>query len=830
MIRNLLALFSALAPITTAEPARVTASGIVLRDDVLNLSSPGIVQIGTSYRIPYSLLMANDTIPPKSLSATDPIIVDTMTGSGGNWGNNPTIEIVGFGPSNLCSPTGGCDYSVRDAQGVPIPGATARVTFTGAPLFPTASPDEATFANGTGPYAIDVLANDTGDPVFASFTPTDIQVLSSNGIAYATTLPSGSVGIVFEPSFNGCGDGIVQYRAQGCFDSSPTAATFHIGPPTVDCNSNCVVDALELDDDGDGTPNDCELGAVIARNDTITPDTPGVTFQNGYFRIPYDELLRNDTYTAGALNTTDPVIVDTSTGNGGLWDDGNDAGGGLGGDPVGDYALFFPSFPCDQSGQDCEYTLRDASGQPVSGVAFIDFVSMPTLTVANVDDMPFANDGGPYRIDVLANDTGFDPSFGAAIGFFGVTSGNGTAVLFFDSSLGRDVIEFRPDSEGCVDGVVRYRARGCTDSDPTTATFRIGPPLDDCNQNCLLDSTEPDDDGDGLPNDCDIKLGPCDVKRQVPGSLLLFPIFDNRDGNVTLATITNTNTSFLPGPGNQPEGTVDIEIVYIGRYGKGGQELACEESNTTHRLSPRDTLTLYTRVEDPDHELGFFYVFAKDLQSGAAIAWNHLIGELLFFSLDGDVEESLTALSFRSPLGKRVPTDVDGDGIRDLDGVEYDGAPEQVLIPRFLGQDPPGTPGGHADRLVLVALSGGPLFETVLDFTAYNDNEVPNPHDYIFRCWAAPLLADVSGAYWNEFLADNAGNDASEFLGAPAREYGWLRINGNRAFSDQDVIQDPAFYAVLFERIGAHVVVTPPFESCSQHNGDLYPYGLFAED
>jgi hypothetical protein len=433
-------------------------------------------------------------------------------------------------------------------------------------------------------------------------------------------------------------------------------------------------------------------------------------------------------------------------------------------------------------------------------------------TTAFADSGDFQNGSGPYRINVLANDTGFDPFGGVSIAFAEVTSLNGTVSTYFDALLARDVLEFQPDFPGCGEGVVRYIARGCTDSNFATATFRIVPPAVDCNANCLVDSTEPDSDADGVPDDCELATGPCDVRRNVPGSLLLFPLFDNRATNITLATITNTNPSFLRAPNGLLAGTVDVEIVYIGRYGPGGVDLPCLETNTTRRLTPNDTFTFWTRADNPNVELGFFYVFAKDPTTGSAISWNHLVGETLILSGLEDMEESFAALPFRSPFLDAQPTDVDADGIRDLDGVEYDGAPDQILIPRFFGQDPPGTQGGHADRLVLVALSGGFEFETVVDLSIYKYNEVSFSAEHLSRCWDAPLLTEVSGGFLNQFLLDNENDAPDEGIGPANRQYGWIRLDGDRAFSTQDVVDGPAFYAILFERIGTRVVVSPPFE------------------
>jgi hypothetical protein len=322
------------------------------------------------------------------------------------------------------------------------------------------------------------------------------------------------------------------------------------------------------------------------------------------------------------------------------------------------------------------------------------------------------------------------------------------------------------------------------------------------------------------------------VARDIPGSLLLYPRFDNRQNHLTLVTVTNTNCDFSQGPGTLLNGTVDVEFVYIGRYGPGGQDLPCLETNRTRRLTPCDTITLTTRFDNPNVERGFLYVFAKDPQTGQAIVWNHLIGQAMFFSggslEDDSVRDALNARSFLGIGPERTPTDHDGDTHRDLDGVEYSEAPDQILIPRFLGQEEGMGGPLFRSRLVLLGLSGGIQFDTTVFILGYNDNEQVFSSQYQFRCWDDPRLADIDGLFLESFL-DDQDDAPNEILGASDKESGWIRIDGQIAESTQDVILDPAIYAVLFEQWGSYVVADLPWELCSQTNGDLYPKDLFAE-
>jgi hypothetical protein len=333
----------------------------------------------------------------------------------------------------------------------------------------------------------------------------------------------------------------------------------------------------------------------------------------------------------------------------------------------------------------------------------------------------------------------------------------------------------------------------------------------------------------GEPQKCEPNL------KEIPGSLLLFPRFDNRTNTITAITVTNTNCDFTPGPGPLLNGTVDVEYVYIGRYGPNGQELDCLETNRTRRLTPCDTITLLTRFDNPNVERGFLYVFAKDPQTGQAIVWNHLIGQALYIGsndIDGDPsEDALNARTFLGIGAERTPTDHDGDGIRDLDGVEYSEAPDEILIPRFLGQDgnDQNGPNGFHSRLVLVGLSGGSQFTTQVLILFYNDNEQTFSTQWSFRCWDDPRLTEIDDGFLETFL-DSTDNAPNEIIGATDKESGWIRIDGQIAFSSADAISEPAIYAVLFERFGAYVVCDLPWELCTQTNGDLWPNGVIAED
>jgi hypothetical protein len=360
---------------------------------------------------------------------------------------------------------------------------------------------------------------------------------------------------------------------------------------------------------------------------------------------------------------------------------------------------------------------------------------------------------------------------------------------------------------------------------------------EDCDDDGIPDDCEPDCNNNGIPDDCDDT--PCDeckdINRRRPGSLLLYPEFDSRPGDLTILTITNTNCDFTGNPFTE---NVRVEFVFIDRED-------CSEFNTTFTMTPCDTLTMLVSAANPNQEQGYVYAFAKSVTTGEPIVYNDLIGQSLIINGLASFEYATNAVSFEG-IGDGMITDLDDDGIRDLDGIEYDEAPDEILIPRFLGQNYSPNMGGQKGRassvgagagprathseLILVNLSGGAAFTTTLDFLIYNDNEEVFSSEYTFDCWDKPYLLDISGLFANEFLKTGTNHDPDEILGASYLEAGWFKMNGAIAQSTQVVLTDPAFYAVLVERIGPYAAADLPFELCSQNNGDLLPRSLLGDN
>lgn len=292
-----------------------------------------------------------------------------------------------------------------------------------------------------------------------------------------------------------------------------------------------------------------------------------------------------------------------------------------------------------------------------------------------------------------------------------------------------------------------------------------------------------------------------------PGSLIVFPEFRFGNGVDTIITITNTH----------PTEPTTLHINYVS--GVPGPTL-CNPRDRLVQLRPLDTFTALVSV----HNLGGApqgYVFAFAEGSNGARSFNFLVGDTLTVDATLTSLYSVEPLVFRSPLALNAATDVDMDGIRDLNGNEYERAPDQILIPRFIGQSTT-----YTSDLVLVALSGGRRFQTIVDFLAFNDNEEIFSAQYEFTCWDRAPLTVINGIFTKNFLQLATNQNTNEILGATTEESGWIWINGHVASSTTTDIPDPAILAVLVERsAAAKVGGSLPFFKGTQPRGDLLPTG-----
>ena len=240
-------------------------------------------------------------------------------------------------------------------------------------------------------------------------------------------------------------------------------------------------------------------------------------------------------------------------------------------------------------------------------------------------------------------------------------------------------------------------------------------------------------------------------------------------------------------------------------------ELSCVRYEKSRTLTGNDTITLLTSADNPEQQAGYAYAYALDraLDPGG---FDVLIGQMHIIDGIHSWNYAVNALDFRAGVGHRKETDIDGDGHRDLNGSEYEMAPNELLVPRFFGQSDPSNPHGVFSDLVLIALSGGSYFDTTVDFHVYNDNEEMFSAEHTFSCWEKGALGQISGVFSQAFLREQTNHDPNEVFGDPSLETGWFRMSGRVANSTAATIQNPAIYGVLLERAGRVSVGDAPFE------------------
>jgi hypothetical protein len=303
------------------------------------------------------------------------------------------------------------------------------------------------------------------------------------------------------------------------------------------------------------------------------------------------------------------------------------------------------------------------------------------------------------------------------------------------------------------------------------------------------------------------------------GSLLINPLFDNNRGGIYTITVTNTNNDTTPLPqGSLLAGTVDVEFVYINGYN-------CLEFNRTRRLTPNDTITVTTLFDNPNQAEGYVYVFAKSPTTGQAIKFDWLAGDSFHVapSLAGGVDIPPVVFRAGSGLAHKANTDVDNDGVRDLNGTEYERVSDELIVPRFISAHPNVSEPG----LILIGLTGK-SFTTIINFLIYNDNEEVFSAQRSFDCWERVRLQDVNGAFTNSFLqsTNHTANESFPFFTTAqvlplGIEYGWYRMDGAVAFSSAASVSDPAFLAVNIDTIG---IPAPP--SVGGSGEPTYPQGV----
>lgn len=386
-------------------------------------------------------------------------------------------------------------------------------------------------------------------------------------------------------------------------------------------------------------------------------------------------------------------------------------------------------------------------------------------------------------------------------------------VRAFDASKldGDPEVELRTRVRPRAELIVTFTYRPLADCDGDGVPDTLEPDCDDdgtpddcepdCDEDGIPDDCEPDSDGDGLPDDCD-RDG---VGHDSPGSLLVFPEYDNRDGRTTILTVTDRNLDPT---------SVGVFVKYV--YVQGSN---CTIFNRRDFLTPGDTRTVLTTAHMPaSTDRGYVYVYAEDALTEEPVAHNSLIGTATHTDGFTTFNYGFRAVSFRSPRPDGEPTDVDGDSLRDLDGVEYAPAPDKVLVPRFLG-----AVGTFSSDLILLHLSSALDAQVVTGLLVWNDNEDVFSAKLEHDCWDRTPLASISTVFLNSFL-QGSNQDPLEIVGASDVEAGWFLLDGILAIVGDGVLEEPAVLGMLVEGAASSRSAALPFFEGTRTNGSLFDH------
>jgi hypothetical protein len=316
-----------------------------------------------------------------------------------------------------------------------------------------------------------------------------------------------------------------------------------------------------------------------------------------------------------------------------------------------------------------------------------------------------------------------------------------------------------------------------------------------------------------------------DAGGRTPGSVLIYPIHRSGTDYFTIVSVTNTNLVPIT-PINQLGGSTNAHFEYVNTtYSPNpAYPITCQVIDRIEFLTPADTLSVLTTCHNASfNQEGYLVVSAED-PNGFQVAWSHndLIGSELVVNGVGGIY-SLNAIPFDSPEDAGDPTDLDGDGQLDFDGMEYEEIADDLYLDSFFAL--------AGSSLTLINMTGGFNHTANVNFDVWNDNEFPLSATLAFNCWISKPIDQISLVFQGAFLLNNTPNDASELDincdNVNDIETGWARIRGANASSVTESIPNPALLGALTAGPGpsidgGHLL----WESkATQDNGDFFKTG-----
>lgn len=252
------------------------------------------------------------------------------------------------------------------------------------------------------------------------------------------------------------------------------------------------------------------------------------------------------------------------------------------------------------------------------------------------------------------------------------------------------------------------------------------------------------------------------VADSQPGSVLVFPKFDEREGKATHLRITNTHDSEYVG--------VRLDIICPG-IKDFEAESRCEATDVHLRISPHGTALIPVSQYAPCNE-GFIVAIAEQApltptqpSSGQVISWNYLTGS--YHILSGDANEADQAIGIQS---------IHPDGtVLTSGGLQFGPDPDPAtqdyvalgttlytdfLATHEVGDEEAGLmeAGSELILLSLDTIVGAQNPPTLVNINFWNADQVQYSASLEYVCWTRVRLEQVSDLFRLHNLGTIAGS------------------------------------------------------------------------
>jgi hypothetical protein len=292
------------------------------------------------------------------------------------------------------------------------------------------------------------------------------------------------------------------------------------------------------------------------------------------------------------------------------------------------------------------------------------------------------------------------------------------------------------------------------------------------------------------------------AEQNVPGSLLIWPYIDTRDGDVfpptpdnsgtsTIVTVTNTyltnwkvdKIKDVLAPGHETCDT-DPNLTFgeTGVYFIFFDSEDCREHDFQISLSAQDTASFVIRDKIQDDEVGWMVAFAYDYRDDPRDprpwSFDFLVGNAHVVNAPFDLSWTYNAYAFLSshwndPLSERsivggndvytattpacgkhyLDVDNNDDGILDFDQAEYEEWPDEMLLPRFFEEANNGE--DYSSLLSVISPSNTieeqQQYQTTASILFWNNDENENGFPYSktfnFECQFVDSLYNISAQF-----------------------------------------------------------------------------------